>query len=46
MIDGAHIARVAHLTLTASSTRWCFVQVTRSFEENASMKVCWSYGAE
>jgi hypothetical protein len=46
MIDGAHTARRAQRTFAVSSTRACFVQVTRSVDENASRKVCSSYGAE
>ena len=41
-----HKARLAHLTSVTSRTRGCFVQTTRSLDEKASMKVCWSYGAE
>src|SRR5690242_12644673 len=46
MIDGAHTARRAHFTFAVSSTRACFVQVTRSGDEKASRKVCSSYAAE
>mgnify|MGYP006178583825 CR=1 FL=1 len=38
--DGAHIARRAHWIADFSSTRGCFFQFTRSFDENASKKVC------
>ena len=46
MGDGAQMARVAQLTFALSSTRECFVQLTRSVDENASRNVCDSYGAE
>jgi len=42
----ADIARRAHLTLDVSMMRECFVQVTRSSDENASMNTCSAYGAE
>src|SRR5690348_1516250 len=45
-MDGAHTARFAQETLATSSTRGCLVQWTRSGEEKASRKSCWSYGAE
>ena len=44
--DGAHKARLAQRTSRTSRTRGCFFQVTRSLEENASMKTCSPYGAE
>jgi len=46
VIDGAHTARFAHGTLELSSTRGCFVQVTKSVDENASRNICSAYGAE
>jgi hypothetical protein len=33
---GAHIARVAHATFAVVRTFGCFVQVTRSVEENGT----------
>ena len=46
MMDGAHMARFAHLIAVVSMMLGCFVQVTRSGEEKASMKTCLSNGAE
>ena len=42
----AHTARFAQAMFFASSTRSCFVQVTRSGEENASRNSWSLYGAE
>ena len=38
---GAHMALRAHFTRAVSSTRGCFVQCTRSGDENASGNTCW-----
>ena len=38
---GAHIVRWTHFTRAVSSTRGCFVQCTRSGDENASGNTCW-----
>ena len=43
MADGAQSANSAHATSFTSSTRGCFCQCTRSFDENASRNVCFRY---
>ena len=42
MMEGAHIARLAHLIAEVSNMRSCFVQSVRLGEENTSRKTCLS----